>query len=50
MFESIVFILFLCLCFFTYWIGNPKNELYDDFLKMWCDMQVVMMNGGKMWP
>ncbi len=50
MIESILFILFLVLCFFTYWLGSPKNELYHDFLKVWCDMQVVMMNGGKMWP
>lgn len=49
MFESIVFVLFLALCFFTYWVGNPKNELYNNFLKMWCDMQVVIMNGGKTW-
>ncbi len=49
MIESIVFILFLVLCFFAYWIGNPNNKFYNDFLKVWCDMQVVMMNGGKTW-
>lgn len=50
MIESVLFILFLFACFFTYWLGSPKNELYDDFLKVWCDMQVVMMNGGKVRP
>ena len=49
MIESILFVLFLALCFFAYWIGSPKNRFYNDFLKVWCDMQVVMMNGGKMW-